>query len=1015
MKLTNMVLSKSKIIIFVCVVLIISGVYSYINIPKQKMPDIVPPVGSYQIVVPGYSAEEVYDYVVKPVEQAILSIEDVDSVMANAFDNFAIVNIILDIRYPNPEEKWVQISQKLNEIDLPSEVMDPTFRSLFDFPHVVYSVTSKTANVQDIELIAQKLATEIRNIDEIKSVDINGLSKKELQISIDVNKLNEYPITINNINDILIANGMNVPVGKINNERSAVNVEAPMLYENIEDIENLLIGMTMPDQQIKVATPIFLKDIAQVQIVDTKEDRTYYAHDSQAVFVSAYFKNGLDFTKLGDDLTFLIEDFNEDNEDYDIGTLVFQPDYVSSSMDQVNKSLVQGLIFVMIIILIGLGFRNAISVAFTFPLIIFATVLILFITGQELHIISITGLIITIGIIVDNSIVISDSIQYYLDQGEDKKKAISLAVKKNARPVLFATLTTIAAFTPLILLPGTIGKMMFGLPLTVVIAITLSYVVAMIVTPVLGGKLYRKKTIKHRKEKKIKIGILTKAVHGSMKRPALVMLVCVVLLIASLTTAIIKQPFKFFPTAEESIIYINYEYTGAQEQKTVDEYAKEIVNIVKTYDDVEYLTYSVGGDLPRFDNSVSSLSELPTTGRIYARFNIPYSEMQSVRRDIEKDLEFAQVDGIVTVQELMFAPISEEIKIVLSSEDMDETVKVAEKVEEELQNIDGIKSYNITYPSYQEKFIVELDRNKILQNGTVAADVQMQIRDYLASTTSAEYLYNDEKIDISLKTNVDSLVKLSNSGIYIQSQMRKLPLNEFGEITSSESLYTVSTQDGKFLILISINAEYGVDTTLLQIDIDNAIGNIDNADVSIAYGGEKEIIIESLDAMAIAAIIALIIIYLIMLIQFNSFLQPIIILVTIPLSLIGSGIAAVVFNANISFTVIFGAIALMGIVVNSGILLIDYINKAREKGVELKKACYESVERRIRPIILSSITTIFGLIPLALYGGEFFNPMAVTLIGGLAISTLLTIFVIPALYYMIEKRHKDRKLNSKHS
>jgi len=1014
MKFTKVVLKNSKMIIFISVVLIIAGIYSYIAIPKQKMPDTVPPVGSFQIVAPGFTAEEVYEYVVKPMENVILGIEDVDSVVANTYDNFALVNIILDVRYPNPEEMWVEIARKIEGIKFPDGVLDPTFRSIFDFPHAVYSISSKTANMKDIEIVAKELADEIRDIEEIKSVDIDGLSKEYLQITVDVTKLDKYPITMKNITDILIANGMSIPVGKIESDSASVGIDAPMTYKSIDDVEDLVIGTILVDPQTNAVEPVYLKDVAQIEIVSEKGNKVFYVDEREAAFVSAYFKEGLDFTRLGDDLTDKISDFKLEHGDFDIETMIFQPDYVSDSMNEVNKSLVQGLIFVLIIILIGLGYRNAISIAFTFPLIIFATVLGLFITGQQLQIISITGLIITIGIIVDNSIVISESIQHYLDRGRSKKKAVSIAIKKNAMPVLAATFTTIAAFIPLLLLPGVIGKMMFALPLTVIIAISLSYIVAMVVTPVLGSKLYIKKPKKmSQKAKKGYTKLLSRAVHGSIKRPALVIGISILALICSLSVTILKQPVKLFPSAEDSIIYINYEYTGTQEDKTVEEYVKEIVDTVKTYKDIEYLAYSVGGDLPRFDNSVSSINELPTTGRVYARFDIPYNKMESLMIDIEEKLEFAQQSGKVSVQELMLGPTSNEIEIILSSKDIDETIKLAENIEEELQFIDGIKSYHIAYPNYQKKFIVELDRNKITQNGTAAIDIQMQMRNYLASTVTGEYIPNGKKMDIVLKSNIDSLEKLVSSGIYIQSKMEKLPLDELGIITSKESLYTVPTKDGDYQVTISVSAAQDIDSTILQSDINEAIDDIDSGNVDIAYGGEKEIMVDSFVELGIAAIVALLLIYVIMLIQFNSFLQPLVVLVTIPLSLIGSGLAAIIFNANISFTVVFGVIALMGIVVNAGILLIDYINKARKKGVDLKTACYKSVERRIRPITLSSVTTIFGLIPLALYGGEFFNPMAVTLIGGLATSTLLTIFVIPALYYMFEKRHENNPRNKK--
>jgi len=1005
MKLMKLFLKKSKLVLLISVIIIFAGIFAYSSIPKQKKPDIAPPMGSYQLMAPGFSAQEMQEYIIEPIETIIYSIDSEVDINATAFDNFALITIFLDVRESNADEKWEEITTEISLLDLPEQVLPPVFQNKFGFPHAVYSIESDKMTQHEVEDTAKDFADKLRELDEISSVDILGMTEQQLEISIDMDIFNELPLTVQTVSNILFANGLNIPVGNLLTNDSSISIEVPMHYFNIDEIKETIVG-----KNVKTGEPIYLQNVAEISVKEINDTKSLYVNGNEAIFVSVYFEDNLDITKLGDKLNDKVNQFSKDYSSYNIDTMVFQPDSVNESMDVVNKSLLQGLLFVLIVIIIGLGLRNAISIAFTFPLIIFATVLGLTISGQQLQMISITGLIISIGIIVDNSIVISESIQHNLNKGLKKKEAIIQSVKKNSSPVLASTLTTIAAFIPLLLMPGSTGKLMFALPFTVIIAILLSYVVSMLVSPIIAAILFKPK------KKRFKFSYkkaLNKAMKFSLKRPKTIIIISFVLLFASLFAVVNLQPLTLFPSSEESVLYINYEYTKSVDPTDINNYVLDIIDVINDNPQIDYLAYSVGGDLPRFDSSLQVLDELPNVGRIYVSFDIPYEELEPIKEDIINKLDYYLEDGIISVNEMLLVPSFSGVEVSISSTDFEQVILATKELEIETNNIKDIKSININYPTYHDKYIVELDRKKLSKYGMVAVDVQNQIRNIIGTTDSGDYSYEGNNIQIALKTNIMSLRDFRNIGILSKMSNSKVPLYKLGDINTKESIYSLSTFNGDYQLKMVIMPESDEYTSKIQSDVEAVVDTLDYDNVAFNYGGEKEMKSDSFTALAQAAIIAIILIYLIMLAQFNSFKQPLIVLSTIPLSLIGASMAAILFNTPITFTVVLGFISLMGIVVNSGILLIDYINTARREGKSLKKACYKSVERRIRPITLSSVTTILGLIPLALYGGAFFSPMAVTLMGGLTMSTLLTIFVIPSAYYLFEKKNEQKPTTKK--
>lgn len=1000
MKKLDGLLKRSKLILLTSVILIIAGIFAYDMIPKQKMPDMAPPIGSYRVMALGYSAEEIHELVVEPMTSAISSVVSDADVSTTSFDNFALVNIILDTRERNPDEVWDEIAGEISGINFPENVFPPEFQDKFEFPHAIYSIAF--SNDDEERVIVENLVDDIDRLDEVSSVVVSGLSSEQVVIDIKMNRLNELPMTAQTIMDLVFANGMDVPIGKLNSINDSISVEIPMQYNSIDEIKNIIVGQSMTDNTI-----IRLEDVADIRLEPVQTAKEFYSLDDEIVLLSVFLEDKLDVTDLGEELTGVIDEFSDDHPSVEIESMIFQPDAVSDSIDVVNKSLIQGVIFVLIVIFIGLGFRNALSVAVTFPLIIFTTILVLFTTGQQLQMISITGLIITIGIIVDNAIVISESIQFHLDQDKKMNESIILSLKQNAGPILASTLTTVAAFIPLLMMEGAAGKLMFALPFTVIVAILLSYVSAMIVTPVLGKMLYKKK----KKRVSLPFGhMLRDSVSFALKQPLLIVVLSILLLVGSLFAVAVTSPIELFPTAEESVLYINYKY-NEMDYEGLRSYTDEILSIVNDLPDVDYVSYSVGGDLPRFDTSVDPLDELPNIGRFFIRFDMPYEELEETKEELISNLEDLYDKGRTEVKELMFGPSGEGIEVNISSYDSDVVESWTKILESDINDIEDVEYVIVNYPVYDKAYVIDVNRDELSQAGVMAMELQNQLRYILGNNNLGTMIHEDTELIIVGKTSIDSKYDLENVGILSSRTGEKSKLRDLGHINEDEKLLSKSTQNGEFLLSITVIPYDEENTTAIQAEIENIVSDYDLDDIEVNYGGEKELRSDSFSSIAQAAIIAIVLIYLIMLTQFGSFRQPFIVLMTIPLSLIGSAIAVMLFRVPITFTIMLGFVALMGIVVNSGILLIDYINNSREQGMTLEEACITSVERRIRPITLSSVTTILGLVPLALYGGSFFAPLAVTFMGGLAVATLMTIFVIPALYFLFEKKKKKNGLS----
>jgi multidrug efflux pump len=989
-----------KITLFVSFMVMMIGVYAFVFIPKQDMPDIVPPFSSIQILSPGYSVDDVLKYVTEPVEDAILAVEGVDYVDTISLDNIAIFNVVLDIDEIDTESIFDQVYSEISALSLPSDVMKPTVNNIILSPHAIFSMTSETLDLEALTALAERFSNELLSIDTVSKINVIGPSNLGVYLEVDIQSLNTFNLTMNDVLNVIKFGGLEVPSGSLVTQEGSYGISIPSNYQSIEEISNIVIGMNGN-------IPLRVSDVAEVSLKEDPHEAIYKEQDNQSIFLELYFKSGIDFTVLGNDLIETQEKFMESNPSVMIERMTFQPEVVNQSLNQVYSSLILGIVLVLVIIFIGLGIRNALSVAFTFPLIILSTISAMFFLDQDLQKVTIAALIITIGIIVDNAIVISESIQFHIDEGKSKLEASLLSVKENNIPVLASSLTTIAAFIPFMVIGGATGKMIRALPITVSIAIAISYVVAMLIVPVFGAYFFKMKTKKEIKTSKVLTNFFDNVLPGIIKKPKLILSGSLVLLLVSLGVMVLRSPLVLFPVEDDNIIYIDYAYENINDKDGAHTYALDILEALEIYDEIYYTAYSVGGDLPNF-GAKTQINNVPGEGRIFFRLDVPYHEIENyVKAFNETLLSHSQISsqGNFLIKQLtMNFGGDADATLALYSYDEDILKNNVSEIALALEAFDGVAKLSVQDQKTQENIVVTLNRNQVLAQGLTMVEVQQQIALNMNGSSFQIYEHEGSLISLNIEASETTLEMFKDMNIKSSKTNQFVSLDSIATFEIVEGIQLIKRHNGNYQIQLDVYFEDNVQDITFTNDIIEYVESMLDDTVQLSLGGQAELRNDTFTTLGIASVVAIIVVYFILFVQFNSFKTPLIILITVPLSLIGSALFVGLSSTPISFTMIFGITSLIGIVVNMGILLIDYINKARLEGETVLDACVLAVQRRIRPILLSSITTIMGLIPLALFGGAFFVPMAVSLMGGLIASTALTIFVVPTLYYMLEKK-----------
>lgn len=1006
-------IKNRKVTIFLLVLAAIFGSYSYIKTPKQQAPDLSAPNVLITSIYPGASPTDIERLVTRKIEDEVASVTGFEYSESISRDDVSVVVITLS-QTADTEKAYSEVRQKMQAIqrELPDGVLPIDVNTdLTETAGIIIALSGERYSYNELADYAEIIKSDLSRVKGISRFDVVGKQSQEVLVEIDLNLLRYYNLSIDDISNIIMAQNIEIPTGSVEGEDSKINVKVRGLFESIEEIEDVVIAVSPENGSIAR-----LKDVADVRF-DLSENNYKVKKDGlNSLLLAGYFREDENVVSVGMEVEDEIERIKRElPSDLIFSEVSFQPRDVDNLVRQFTFNLIQGVILVILVVFIGMGINNAIVVSTAIPLSIFISFFVMMIMGIKIHQISITALIISLGMLVDNAIVVSDAIQSRLDAGEERLIACTEGTKEVAYPVLTSTLTTIGAFLPLLLLPSTAGQYIRSIPQIIIITLTASYLTAIFVTPTLGYMLFKKTehTNKQYKiRKKIK-KILSSAIH---RRKLVGVLVIFSIFITGFIAA--SLDLQFFPKDDGNILYIDIRSENSSDIEKTEALVDEISRILDEEAEVIEYTASIGGGLPKFYIALPPYNPSQDFGQIMMRLNLEDENRFKGNREYGDYLQ-SKIDerisgGTAIVKELEQGyPMGAPIVIRLSGRDIEEIQREEKKIKDIMKATSGTTNVedNLSPQSYEFEVTINSDKASML--GITKYDIQREIRDALRGRSTSIFRKDANEHEIIVKGKGNSREDVEN--IFIKSSFtgELVPLREVADIELTRRWTEIRKYDREVNISLFSDVARGYNAVEVQNAIEDAMEGENFGNVRITFDGERERINENFGDIGISALIAILLIYGVLLFQFGSFSSPLVILITIPLSAVGSIWGLFILRQSLSFMALLGIVSLFGIVVNNAIVLMDYINTYVNMGNPLKEACIEAVGKRFRPIVLSTVTTIIGLTPLLFSKSELFRPMAVTLMSGLMVSTVLTLIIIPTTYYSFKNFMETIKNSSK--
>lgn len=1006
---------KRKITLFILVILICFGVYNYITSPRQETPEIVAPVALITCVYPGASPEDIEGLVTKKIEDELSEIAGYD--YSYSYSQNSISVVIIRLAYDTDiKAAWDELRQNMTDLqsDLPDECQTIQVNTdLVDTAGMMIAMSSDEHSYEQLSAFAETFKKELSNIDGISRFDIVGKQEKELMITIDHQKLNQYSLGYSDIVNLIKAQNIEIPSGTVGQGKEKINVKVSGLFEDLEDVKNIVIAVSQENGSVAR-----LKDIASVELNLSESNYKIIHDDKNTILLTGYFKKNNNIVAVGKKVNETIEVLKKDlPEAVKFTSILDQPETVDISVKDFAFNLIQGVVFVIIVVFIGMGFRNAIIVSTAIPASILITFALMRVFNIQIHQISIAALIVALGMLVDNAIVVSDAIQVRLDRGQEKLNACVEGVKEVAIPVLTSTLTTIGAFLPLLMLNSIAGEYISSLPAIVMISLTLSYVIAIFVTPTMAYMFFTPRT------SKVKKHFFRSFFEWLLKKGMKYKIIVVILMGLGFYLTIFlgfKLGLQFFPYADTDMVYIEINSEQSSNFEATEALVDQVVDVINQDKMVDNYTVAIGDGLPKFYQTMP----VPTPSQDYAQMMLivdkasigrkgKFTSMTEYINDLQERMDLVIYGGTVIVKQLEQAePLGAPVVVRISGDDLDLLGQYANEIVAMLDAMPGTVNVDSDFDDYSYEFFVDVKDDQASYYGFSKYDIQNEVSIALYGRQAGVYNKASHEYPIQVTSDIKDKNSLENMAVKSSFSHQKILLKQLAAIKTTSSLPVIRKYERELTVSVYSNVKFGYSPVEIQSQLQALIDQEPLVGAKVTYDGEKQKIQENFGDVGESAVIAVVLVYLILLIQFNSFRQPLIILLTIPLSTLGSVIGLTLAGQMLSFTAILGAVSLLGIVVNNAIVLVDYINTEKNKGKSVEHACIDAVDKRFRPIMLSTITTVIGLTPLVYSGNQLFVPMSISLMSGLMVSTVLTLVVTPVFYGLVVKdKRKSVKIN----
>jgi multidrug efflux pump subunit AcrB len=1006
MKITDFSVKNYQFTLIVFVMLIAIGLNSLFNMPRGEDPDLEGPQFSAVVIYPGTSPKDMEELVVDPIEKKLNELDDVKRLVSRIDDGLAVIRI--EFKYEtDPERKYQDVVRELDGLrgKLPQDILSTEVLkfSPSDVNIVQIALMSETAPYKDLEEWSKELKERLEKIKSLKNVENWAFPQQQVRVSLQLEKLAQNKIPLNKVLGAIQAENVNIPGGSIEMGAKKFNVKTSGNYKSVEEVKNTIVSSVN-------GKLLYVKDIAEVSFDYEEQNYMGRLNGRRAVFVVASRKAGTNIFAVQDQVGPVLEQFKKDLPK----NIAYEQSFDNAA--SVHKRLggftrdFAIAIFLVLLTLLPLGFRASLVVMISIPLSLAIGLFLLDMFGITINQLSIVGLIVALGLLVDDSIVVVENIERYLRMGYGKKEAAMKATKQIGLAVIGCTATLIFAFLPLMFLPEGAGDFIRSLPAAVVTTVLASLFVSLTIVPFLSSRIL---SPSHNPEgnwflrglKRFIGGSYRRLLHSAIAHPVKTLLVALAIFIGSIMLVPVVG-FSVFPASEKPMFLVNIETPLGTNLESTDKVARYVEQEIKNIPDLKNYATNVGHGNPRIYYNVIPQNEASNYAQVFVQLKeTPPAEklkLIDTLRHRFKDYPNAKIEVKDFEQG---PPVEAPIAIRLFSEDLDTLRALSFRVEDLLKKTPGTMYVNNELTTLKTDIKIKVNKGKAGMLGVPINEIDRSVRMAVAGLNIGTFRKengDEYNINVTLPRGkhqtIDALQK-----VYVSTfSGASVPLAQLADIEFQGSPTTIKHYDKDRYTVATAFVQNGYNTTKIT---DGLLKNLDTmqfpAGAHYVAAGEVESKQESFGGLGTIVLITIFGILGILVLEFKTFRGTLIVLSVVPLGIIGAVLMLLFTGNTFSFVAVIGLIALIGIEVKNSILLVDYTDQLRKQGKSLDDAIQEAGETRFIPIILTTLTAIGGLMPLVIENNPLYTPLALVIIGGLISSTLLTRIVTPVLYKLL--------------
>ena len=1018
----------------------IFGLFSLSKLPVDLYPDIETNTIMVMTSYAGASASDIENNVTRPLENTLNSVSNLKHITSRSSENISVITLEFEYGY-DIDVLTNDVRDKLDMVSsqLPDEVETPIiFKFSTDMiPILLLSVQAEESQPALYKILDDNIVNPLARVPGVGTVSISGAPKREVNVYCDPNKLDAYNLSVETISSIISAENRNTPGGTFDVGNNTYSLRVEGEFKDPKEMENIVVGTHN-------GASVYLRDVATV--VDSVEERAQktYSNGVQGAMIVVQKQSGANSVAISQKVIDMLPQLQKSlPSDVKLGIIVNTSDNILNTIDSLEETIMYAMLFVILVVFVFLGrWRATVIICITIPMSLVASFIYLgIIDGGSLNIISLSCLSIAIGNVVDDAIVVLENVTTHIERGSEPKQAAVHATNEVAISVIASTLTMIAVFFPLTMVSGMSGVLFRQLGWMMCVIMTGSTISALSFTPMMCAQLLRLQ----KKQSKWFIAFYKpiqraldaldvwyqNRLNWAVRHRITIMIGCATFFVASLFCAKYIGT-EFFPAADNSRIGVNLQLPIGARVERAQALASELTEKwMKRYEGVmRVCNYTVGQ--ADSDNTFASMQD---NGSHIISFNISLVspgdrkvKLETVCDEMREDLKaYPELDKAQVIlggsTGGMSAQASADFEVY--GYDFTATDKVSAELKEKLLNVKGVSEVNISRQDYQPEYQVDFDREKLALHGLNLSTASGYLRNRVNGALASYYREDGDEYDIRVRYAPEFRTKiedLENILIYTPSG-EGIRVKDLGKVVERSAPPTIERKDRERIVTVSAVIS-GVPLGDVVADGNAIIDKMDlPSGISIQISGSYEDQQDSFSDLGTLAVLIIILVFIVMAAQFESLSYPFIIMFSIPFAFSGVLMALFFTGTNLNVMSLLGGIMLIGIVVKNGIVLIDYITLCRERGMAVLHSVVTAGRSRLRPVLMTTLTTILGMVPMAVgqgEGAEMWRPLGVAVIGGLTVSTILTLILVPVLYCSFagigirrnrRKIKKDRELN----